>query len=258
MRSHLTCCLLTAFAPAVRRAGLPARPIMTIAPQPQALAPVALEALGLRADPSAPSAADAHDTHAREVLLGLEELNNKPLTPAFLELGLSGRWELVRSVPPLDIALDAVDGLIDSDDEEAEGFHVLHATSEATTLSPGMGHIASQLAWEWARQGVRGRFLVNCSYVLTEAGTLQLRRSSAELDVSADLDAAAAETLMQILKIKLPPSIADPHESVLSCAYLDHELLLTRCTGSRHQGTLSLWRRKAWAAAKGREGGGAS
>ena len=81
------------------------------------------------------AAADTPADHGAcaAVLDALEGLNRRPVTAAFLELGLSGSWELARYVPavPVAAAPAGLDWLVDDADDgsEAEGFAVTRATS---------------------------------------------------------------------------------------------------------------------------------
>lgn len=194
------------------------------------------------------------DECARAALDRLEALNRKPFTPAFLELGLSGSWELVRCVPAAPTAsgaLAGLDWLIDEEDDGAqseEGFEVVSTLSSFEAASAGFGTLSSAIAWSWARQRVHGTFTVNSSYTLTASGTLQLSRTAAELDVSADLPAGASESLVALLSTSklVPAPVFDPHKAVLELTYMDHEVMLTRCAGARHGGARMLWRRRFW------------
>jgi hypothetical protein len=61
--------------------------------------------------------------------------------------------------------------------------------------------------------------------------------------VSADLRAGGADGLVALLRAHAPESVADPDKAQLETIYLDHELMVTRCAGARHRGTLDVWRR---------------
>jgi hypothetical protein len=186
---------------------------------------------------------DVDEARARAMLEELEALKVRPVTLAFVELLLGGTWDLVRSVPPAGAELE-LDGLIDDEDETKEGFRMVAATLSAATLSPGLGTLATAIEWEWARKAVRGTFSVDSAYTLTASGVLQLQRTDAKVDVSADLLPDDAQSLMRLLTALLPSSVCDPHLAKLELTSLDHELMLARHQCARYRGTRELWRRR--------------
>mmetsp|Transcript_3984 Transcript_3984/g.10139 ORF Transcript_3984/g.10139 Transcript_3984/m.10139 type:complete len:214 (-) Transcript_3984:279-920(-) len=180
-------------------------------PGPRCSARLALPELARQPTPTA-TLRDVDEPRARAILEELEARKVRPVTLAFVELLVGGTWELVRSVPPAEapLAFVELDGLLDDEDEDEEGVRMLAATSTAATRSPGLGTFATALEWEWGRKGVRGTFSVDSDYTLSASGVLQLQRTDARVEVSADLSPEDAQSLMRLLTARLPNSVLFP------------------------------------------------
>eukprot|EP00304_Pavlova_gyrans_P010577 CAMPEP_0206055336 /NCGR_PEP_ID=MMETSP1466-20131121/39897_1 /ASSEMBLY_ACC=CAM_ASM_001126 /TAXON_ID=44452 /ORGANISM="Pavlova gyrans, Strain CCMP608" /LENGTH=262 /DNA_ID=CAMNT_0053430561 /DNA_START=21 /DNA_END=809 /DNA_ORIENTATION=+ len=195
---------------------------------------------------------DAHET-----LEAIEGLDQRPLTPAFLDLAIRGDWSLVRSIPGLHrpVAGWEVEAKSSAnpssanpeaagagrEDADTSDFRMGGAKLSARPLAEGSGTMDTAIEWTWAEQGARGTFTVRANYALTLTGHIEIERTDAEVVVDVELEAAAAGRLMGLVQEGIPPSVLDPHLTLLGIAYLDPEVLVIAHVGRRHKGTRDTW-----------------
>mmetsp|Transcript_8162 Transcript_8162/g.27715 ORF Transcript_8162/g.27715 Transcript_8162/m.27715 type:complete len:269 (+) Transcript_8162:47-853(+) len=158
----------------------------------------------------------------------------RPVTPAFLELALSGDWEFVREYPSV-AALPGASVLVDGD------VRVTSVTSRYETAAPGYGDHALRVQWE--AEELAGTLLVRANYTVSADGQLAFRRTGAELEIGTDVTTDAATAVMARLHAQLPPAVLDPDGCVKGVEYLDHEYMLAAYSGAKHRGHREVWRR---------------
>lgn len=182
------------------------------------------------------------------LLQELEQSGSRPLTPEFLELGLSGRWQLLHCTPTDAEATATVDGGDQRAMAAASGFVAMPARAHFASVSPGFGTLTTVVPWSWAEHAVDGTFTVECTYLTTADSRVQISRTDASLAVKQDLEPALAEPLFEHLQACVPEPVLDPHKCIFEVPHLDAELMLTHCSGVRHRGARTAWERLSWSA----------
>lgn len=179
-------------------------------------------------------------TELREVetLVNTLEDRHKPvLTLDFLNLAMTGEWELLFSTS------------LSSRPQQTFRITEMLQRVESLSMNSKKGTVSNEVSWELAEKGISfdasGSFTVACSYEISRGARLELnlRDSILKLAKGSTLP-EDMERLIGLINRAMPKELFDPSDHAVDTTYLDGDMRITRMTGPRFEGVRDIFIRR--------------